>query len=105
MDTSIERRRSQFRRDIVLATAIALAVQGAFAAALMLPETVLGVSSRFILGVVSVPLSALVGTLFFRGRQPERPALHSVLLFCGLVVIIVVAGFGFSAATGNYDLP
>ena len=105
MDTSIARRRSQFRRDIGLAVVIALAVQGAFTAALSLPETVLSVPSRFIIGLVSVPLSATFGTLFVRRRHPERPGASSVLLFFSLVVIIVGAGFLFSAITGNYDLP
>ena len=105
MDTSRGRRPSQFRRDIGLAIVIALAVQSAFTAALALPETVLSVLPRFILGLSSVPLSALCGTLFFRGTHRERPGAHLAVLFCSLVAIIVVAGFLFSAATGNYDLP
>jgi FtsH-binding integral membrane protein len=105
MDTSIARRRSQFRRDISFALVLALAVQGAFTAALSLPETVLSVPSRFILGLVSVPLSATVGTLFVRRRHAERAGASLVVLFFSLVVIIVGAGFLFSAMTGDYDLP
>jgi FtsH-binding integral membrane protein len=105
MDTSIERRTSQFRRDIGLAIAIALAVQGAFTAALALPEFALGATPRLIVGLSSVPLSALCGTLFFRRRHRARPGAHLMLLFFSLVVIIVAAGFLFSAITGNYDLP
>lgn len=93
------------RRDITLAIVIALAVQGAFTAALTLPESVIGVPQRMIVGLSSVPFSALCATLFFRRRQHGRPAVQMVLLFCGLVAIIVVAGFVVSAATGNYDLP
>src|SRR5687768_5574861 len=105
MDTSIVRRTSQFRRDIGLAIAIALAVQGGFTAALALPESALGATPRLIVGLSSVPLSALCGTLFFRRRHQQRPGAHLVLLFFSLVVIIVAAGFLFSAITGNYDLP
>ena len=105
MDTSIERQRARYRRDLGLAVVFALVVQAAFTAALTLPETRLAVPLRLILGLASVPISALCGTLFLRGRQPERRGVRLVLLFWGLVVIIVLAGFLFSAATGNYDLP
>lgn len=104
MDPSIQQR-SRYRRDLGIAVVIALIVQAVFTVALTLPETLLSVPLRLVLGLGSVPISALSGTLFFRGHQPDRRGGHSVLLFCGLVVIIVVAGFLFSAATGNYDLP
>jgi hypothetical protein len=106
MDTSIERREaSRFRRDIGIAVLIALALQGMFTAALALPETSLAIAPRFVVGLISVPFSALCGTLLLRSRHRERRVAQMVLLFGGLMVIVVVAGLVFSAATGNYDLP
>jgi hypothetical protein len=99
------RRRPQFRRDLGLAILIALAVQSAFTVLLALPETDLPVTARLILGVSSVPLSALCGTLFIRLHHRHLSGAQLTLLFGGLAVVVVVVGFLVSAATGNYDLP
>ena len=90
---------------MLLACLTALAVQAIFSAALLLPVTVVPVSMRFALGLVSVPLSALCGTLMFRRRHPQSSVRRRALVFYGLIVLIVAVGLLFSAATGNYDLP
>ena len=84
---------------------IAFAVQAIFTSTLLLPVTILPVPMRFVVGVLSVPLSALVGTLMFRRRHPDSSFGRKALVFGGLVVLIVAAGLLFSVATGNYDLP
>jgi hypothetical protein len=104
VDTSTNRT-SQFRKDFGLGILIALAVQAVFTWALTLPETVLAPSARLIMGLASVPLSAFCGTLFVRRRHAGRPGAHLALVFFGLGAILVLAGFVFSAMTGNYDLP
>ena len=105
MNTNLQRRASEFRRDVGVALLISAAVQGAFTVAMALPGTMLATSGRFVLGMISVPVSALCGTLFFRSRHRESSGTRLVLLFFGLALMIVVAGFLLSIVTGNYDLP
>ena len=105
MNTTLDRAASQFRRQVGIAIVIALAVQGVFLLALALPETILPVAPRLALGVLSVPFSALCGTLFLRWHHPGRPIRQMALLFVVIALVIVIAGLLFSALTGNYDLP
>jgi hypothetical protein len=99
------RRRPQFRRDLGLAMLIALAVQSAFTILLALPDINLPVTARLIVGLSSVPLSALCGTLFIRRHHRNLFHTQLALVFGGLAVVVVVVAFLVSAATGNYDLP
>jgi hypothetical protein len=104
MDTG-RKRASKFPKYFGLAFVIALAVQAIFTWAFTLPETRLAPSPRLILGLVSVPFSAFCGTLFVRSRHRDRTRMQLTLVFFGLGVIVILAGFLFSAMTGNYDLP
>jgi hypothetical protein len=90
---------------MALAILVALAVQGLFTAVQFVPETVFPPAARLAIGLVSVPFSALCGTLVFRRRRPDRSLMHLAMLFLVLLVIIVVAGLIVSVATGRYDLP
>ena len=55
---------------MLVAIQTALLVQATFIAALLLPETIVPIAMRFSVGVISVPVSALCGTIMFGRRNP-----------------------------------